>query len=367
MGWALGFAAAVAAATGAVAVSISDQPDPLRQKPWVLGFASGAGDCLHRAVVFRAVSLPASFLAATAFTGLWTGLISAYGKRALSLSMTGVLAFVFAMGQHFATPAEAAVHLDLTVLGAALYTAYAGLVRLAVRRPGAAAAAGRGDARLRRLSARQGRALQSRRRRRRAAFHALIDAHAALADRLQAARDTLFARRNHPLQLKRIDTLIALLDAFETVLSSDADFELLRRSARREIIWRINALVAAYGREVEGLTLALRCRHGHVTPRAHTAGMRGADRGGARGQSRRAGRSGDRSCLHRHRRQAGAGRRQYRGAGRRAGPRHPAFAAGGGTGSRRLPRADARMAWALLRQFASTRRRCAMPSGWRWR
>ena len=53
-----------------------------------------------------------------------------------------------------------------------------------------------------------------------AAFRALIDAHAALADRLQAARDSLFARRSHRMQLKRIDTLIALLDAFETVLSS---------------------------------------------------------------------------------------------------------------------------------------------------
>ncbi len=62
-----------------------------------------------------------------------------------------------------------------------------------------------------------------------AAFHGVIDAHAALVDRLQAARDALFARRNHPVQLKRIDTLIALLDAFEIMLSSDADFELLRR------------------------------------------------------------------------------------------------------------------------------------------
>ncbi len=64
-----------------------------------------------------------------------------------------------------------------------------------------------------------------------AAFRALIDAHATLADRLQAARDSLFARRKHRMQLKRIDTLIALLDAFETVLSSDADIETLARRA----------------------------------------------------------------------------------------------------------------------------------------
>ncbi len=163
-GWGGGFAAAVAAATGAVAVSVSDQPDPLRQKPWILGFA------LVLAIAFTALSsfarfYPFSFIAATGFTGLFTGLISAYGRRALSLSITAVLAFVFAMGQHFSGPADAASHLALTALGAALYT----LCRrfcLAVRRPGAAAAAGRGDAGLRNLPAGKGRALQSRCRRR---------------------------------------------------------------------------------------------------------------------------------------------------------------------------------------------------------
>ena len=101
-------------------------------------------------------------------------------------------------------------------------------------------------------------------------FRALIDAHAALVDRLQAARDALFARRSHPVQLKRIDTLIALLDAFETMLSSDADLELLRRSGRRDIKWRMQrAWSCMIAEEVDGLTLALRSRHGHVAPRAH--------------------------------------------------------------------------------------------------
>src|SRR5579872_93769 len=117
VGWLAGFDAAVAAATGAVAVSISDQHDPLSQKPWVLGFA------LLAAVSFTALSsfarfAPGGFLALTAFTGLWTGLVSAYGKRALTLSMTGVLSFVFAMGQHFANVGEAWHHLEQFAVGA---------------------------------------------------------------------------------------------------------------------------------------------------------------------------------------------------------------------------------------------------------
>ncbi len=267
VGWGGGFAAAVAAATGAVAVSISDQPDPLRQKPWVLGFA------LALTIAFTALSsfarfYPFTFIAATAFTGLFTGLISAYGKRALTLSMTAVLAFVFAMGQHFSAPADAASHLALTALGAALYTLYAGLFAWIF------------DDRVRRLLLAEAmRAFATYLRAKAAlynpdaegpkAFHGLIDAHAALVDRLQAARDALFARRNHPVQLKRIDTLIALLDAFETMLSSDADFELLRRSHRRDIKWRINALLLHIAEQVDELTLALRRRHSSVIARGH--------------------------------------------------------------------------------------------------
>src|SRR3569623_215840 len=102
-----------------------------------------------------------------------------------------------------------------------------------------------------------------------AAFRSLIDAHATLIDRLQAARDAVFSRRNHVIQKKRIDSLIALLDAFETMLSSDADFEVLRRSERRDLKWRIHDFILLIADEVEKLTLALRSRHARVAPRLH--------------------------------------------------------------------------------------------------
>ena len=53
------------------------------------------------------------------------------------------------------------------------------------------------------------------------------------------------------------------------MLASDADFELLRRSGRRDLKWRINALVLHIAAEVDGLTLALRGRHAAVTPHPH--------------------------------------------------------------------------------------------------
>jgi uncharacterized membrane protein YccC len=262
-----GFTGAVAAAMGAVAASLSDQPDPLSQKPWILGFAF-ALTVIFTALPSFAVFNSWAFFAATIFTGLFTGLISAYGKRALTLSMTGVLAFVFAMGQHFGTPAEAAAHLALTTLGAFLFTIYAGLLAWVfddrVRRLLLAEAMRSFAAYLRAKAA-----LYSPDAQGSGPFKVLINSYAALVDRLQAARDAVYARRTHPIQLKRIDSLIALLDAFEAMLAGDADLDLLRRSQRRDIKWRIHALILHIADQVDGLTLVLRGRHARVTPRGH--------------------------------------------------------------------------------------------------
>jgi len=266
-GWALGFEAALAAASGAVCVSISDQPDPLRQKPWLIGFA------LASAIFFTALSSAAqfdrtAFLAATACTGLWTGLISVYGKRAINIAMTSVLAFVFAMAQDFHAPAAAMDHFILVACGALVYSTYSLLTAYLfddrARRLLLAEAMRAFTAYLRAKAA-----LYNPDSEGPAAFRALIEAHAILADRLQAARDSLFARKGNALQKKRIDVLVALLDLFETMLASDADIELLRHAKARDLLWRFNQCIHLIADEVEALTLALRDRRPHATARRH--------------------------------------------------------------------------------------------------
>ncbi|MCP5410834.1 MAG: FUSC family protein [Alphaproteobacteria bacterium] len=263
----LGFSAAISAGMGALCVSISDRNDPLSQKLWIMGMAFTCACVFTALSAFSTFSLPA-FIAVTAFTGLWTGLISAYGRWVLSLAMTCVLAFVLTMGEHFTTVSAAADHLLLFVCGALIYTTYAVTVAWVF------------DDRGRRLLLAEAmRAFSGYLRAKAAlynpdaegpgAFRALIDAHATLVDRMQAARDSLFARRSHRLQLKRIDTLVALLDAFETVLSSDADIEYLRRAPHRDLMWRLNRFVHDMADDVDGLTLALRSRRAHTSPRVH--------------------------------------------------------------------------------------------------
>jgi uncharacterized membrane protein YccC len=270
VGAALGFPAAVAAATGALCVSLPDRNDPLRLKAWLIGFGFLCTVFFTALSSFTRFSTPA-FIAATAFTGVACGLISAYGRWSLSVAMCCVLAFVFAMGQPLVNMSDAADHLMLTTCGALFYAVYALTTGWLF------------DDRGRRLLLSEAMQAFAAYLRAKAAvynpdtvrpFRGLIDAHATLADRLQVARDNLFARRKHRIQLKRIDTLIALLDAFETVLSSDADMEIVRTAQQnnpgwRELMWRLNQFVHEMAAEVERLTLALRPRHGHAVARPH--------------------------------------------------------------------------------------------------
>src|SRR5580698_1381961 len=90
MGSRFGLAGAIAAATGALCVSVSDQPDPLKEKPrWLTGAWLMA--VVATLIALAAKTSPWIMAPATAGCGLWAGLISAYGKRALGLGVVTVL------------------------------------------------------------------------------------------------------------------------------------------------------------------------------------------------------------------------------------------------------------------------------------
>ena len=198
----LGFDVGIAAASGAVCVSLSDQPDPLWQKPWILGWALLIAVCFAAMVSFSKFWFPPyGFIPVAAFAGLWTGLISAYGRRALSLTMTGVLTLVYAMGRHFPDMGDAFFYLAQFSAGALAYVLYAEAYALLFddrARRLLLAEAMRGFAAYLRAKS----ALYNPDTKGSAAFRALIDTYTVLVDRLQAARDAIFSRRGLPLQRK---------------------------------------------------------------------------------------------------------------------------------------------------------------------
>ncbi len=194
----LGLAAGIAAATGALCVSIADQPDPLNDKPQVLAAAMIMA-CVSTAATLLARGAVWGEFAVTAAVGVWAGLISAYGKRAVGLGVVTVLAFVLALAADVESRAATFVRLELFTAGAAVYAAYAlsfaWIFDQRVRRLLLAEAL-RSFAGYLRAKA----ALFEAERGRPEAFAAMIEAHAAAVERMQIARDAIYARTAKPWQ-----------------------------------------------------------------------------------------------------------------------------------------------------------------------
>jgi uncharacterized membrane protein YccC len=245
---------AMLAAVGALYASIVDQPAPLATKarvfaldiPLATGVALLAG---------MANGSAWTLLPLIAATSLLTGLAVAYGRRAVGLSMAVVLALLFGM----ASPAESfALELGRAAVFAGGGVAYAVFALILT-------AALDGRTRLLALSeamlafaryVRAKAALYDPGARPRDALQRLIDAHANLVERLQAARDLIFAGRYTSGRARWVASLLALLEAFDTVLSSDADIETLRASEHRHLMRRLYALIGDLALDAEHLALA---------------------------------------------------------------------------------------------------------------
>jgi uncharacterized membrane protein YccC len=246
---------AVLAATGALCASVVDQPGPLMVKARMLGLAILGTAALTVATIFSAASpwLMGLVVAAMSFV---SGLISAYGRRAIGLGVAAVLSLLFGMAVPSSGSLPASVHVLIFAAGGAGYAAFA-LASSAIL-----------DDRNRRMFLGEAvrafgtyvaakAALYDPAERARLAFQTLIENHAALTDRLQQARDMIFVRARTPSQLRWMAALLALLDCFDTVVSSDADIETLRQSGHRHLMRRLKALAGGIADDIEALALAL--------------------------------------------------------------------------------------------------------------
>jgi uncharacterized membrane protein YccC len=90
-----------------------------------------------------------------------------------------------------------------------------------------------------------------------AALPDVIETHGALMERLQAARDAIFTGAPTAKRRKWTGGMLALLDLYETVLSSDADWEALREAPDHDALLQISALSRAMAADIEAVALAL--------------------------------------------------------------------------------------------------------------
>jgi uncharacterized membrane protein YccC len=266
-GLALGVGPAVAIGSGALCVSIVDQPGPISEKPTFLT-AAVIATVLATALVGIARVTPETMALAIAVTGFAAGLMSAYGKRAIGLGVAMFLAFVFAMGTPASGFESTLQRLALFTAGAVAYALYAWATALYFvdrERRLLLAETMRGFAAYLRAKA----TLFDPDSDRTTAFAALIESHTALADQIQVARDAMYGKHFNRFHARRVDALIALVDAYEAVLSSDADIETLRRSNHHHLLRRLRSFSALLAADIDQLAFALRAPQATTERRQH--------------------------------------------------------------------------------------------------
>lgn len=274
-GVALGIDAAVLVGTGALCISVVDQPGPLARKP---------GTFVITIIATSAISLVAGlaggsvWMLAAVIVAMSVGfaLTTAYGRSALTIGIAGVLSLVLGMAIPVGNTAEVLFRATLFAGGAVGYAVLA-LVgawlfddrdrRLFLNEALRAFA--------RYLSVRAG--LYEAGTPMPSALRDVIEAHGALMERLQAARDAIFTGRPTPKRRRWIAGMLALLDVYEAVLSSDADWETLRQTASPTALERFAALTRDMARDIEGLALALVVPTAAIPDRRHTAALKALD------------------------------------------------------------------------------------------
>lgn len=260
---------AILAASGALCASIVDKPGPVPVKARMFALAVTGSTLLSLfTMLFEGhIVLMGLLVAAMSFV---SGLVSAYGRRAIGLSVSAVLALLFGM---------AATRFNLMSLWGYTGLFFVGGVAYALFSLAGAAVL---DIRNRRmflgeavhsfadyLNAKA--ALYNPECEPRPALEKLVTAHADFTEKLQAARDFIFLGRRTASRQRWMAALLALLDCFDTVVSSDADVETMRQSGNTSLLLRLKTLTTEFADDVEELALALATPGLDFTFNPHTA------------------------------------------------------------------------------------------------
>ena len=253
----LGYEVGLVAALGAVSASISDFPAPWRVKArtMLVGFSLALASTI---LMQLAGGSNLTEILAVGFIGFCAGMVSAFGRWALSLSAQLLVPMVFILG---VPRADFAAGIRVEALFAIGGLAYIGLALIATQL----------------ISANERRMVASECFREFATYlraiarftdpdvdlnevyGAVIRQHAALSEQLQGARALLFERpRATRERLRLAATIAVLLDSFDAVIAAQCDLPGLRDvAAARVLMARIGVAVRAAALDLQHLSLEL--------------------------------------------------------------------------------------------------------------
>lgn len=256
-----GYELAAMVAVGATCVSIVDTPTPPDHKRsgFLIAFLFDSAVTLAVGLSTGNAWLQIPIVAVTSFTA---AMVSVYGKNALALSMSMILAMIFAFGTPASDAQIAVLHAICFAAGAAAYAVFGMLTTEWLEaRHKRIALSGALDAFSSYVRAKA--RLYDTEAPIEASYAALIECQVTLMERVEAARNLLFRTMEQPREREWAAALVATLDAFETILSSQTDYWLLQRqfgsqrdsslilSAIRDGVLHIADLLATLADEVE--------------------------------------------------------------------------------------------------------------------
>ena len=270
LGLSAGFEAGMAAATGALLVSLGDTPAPFAAKARILPLA---WICSTLAALATALAIDIPWLEGLVIvvTGVVAGLILAWGRWAIPLSVLVMLAMVFTLG---APPEDFAARLHYqawSALGGALYIpiglALTALLDASGRRLTLAEVLREFAAYLRCVAD-----FYRENPDQTALYLKLVEQQAALSDHLQAARALIAGAGDRASALRLTAGIAVLLEAFDGVVSAHADQAPLRlASSHKRLAALVEELLLQLATELERLALELTVGQKRLTFPDHQA------------------------------------------------------------------------------------------------
>jgi uncharacterized membrane protein YccC len=253
----LGFAVGLVATLGAVSASISDFPAPWRVKArtMLVGFSLALA---ATSLMQLAGGSNLTEILAVGFIGFCAGMVSAFGRWALSLSAQLLIPMVLILGLP-RTDFAAGVRVEalfavggLAYIGLALVTTR--LISINDRRMMASECFREFAAYLRAIARFTDPDIDLNE-----VYGALIRQHAALSEQLQGARALLLEQpRATPERTRLAATIAVLLDGFDALIAAQCDLPQLRDiAAARTLMARIGVAVRAAALDLQHLSLEL--------------------------------------------------------------------------------------------------------------
>jgi uncharacterized membrane protein YccC len=268
-----GFAPGMAAALGALCVSIADASTPFSAKLRILPLAWACATVAAFATAF-AGGTPLVEGVVVIVTGFAAGLLIALGRWAISLSVLTLISMVFTLGAPAATLAGRLDYAAMAAFGGGLYIP----VALALTRMS--------DASGRRITLAEVLREFASFLRRVAGFYRgdadegevclkVVEQQASFADHLQTARSLIISAADRAEATRLIAALAAVLDAFDGMVSTLADHSPLRLAqgprAGVSLAAQMNRLLRETARDLDALALELVMRGESLTFPDHTA------------------------------------------------------------------------------------------------